>query len=205
LPARAKALNMTTFNGYFACTNCLTKGSYDSKVIFKYKRDIEPRSAASYEECLELLNGSRIKKNASVLGIKGPTRLSSCINILNDVLYDYMHLCCEGYIKRFLNLIVNSTSHKESFYIGKKLKSLNQSYRNIKVPHEFPRCIRDLSSLAYWKASELKVFMLYTGVAALYKSLEQKYFEHYCLYVLIIRQLCDNQSFFNADIHFMCL
>lgn len=67
------------------------------------------------------------------------------------------------------------------------------------MPHEFPRCIRDLSSLAYWKSSELKVFMLYTGIAALFTSLETKYFEHYCLYVLIIRQMCDSYLNFNAE------
>lgn len=82
---------------------------------------------------------------------------------------------------------------------GKKLKKINEAYRSIKLPHEFPRAIRDFSSLAFWKASELKVFMLYTGVTTLFKSLEIKYFEHFCLYILIIRQMCDRISDFDAD------
>jgi hypothetical protein len=59
--------------------------------------------------------------------------------------------------------------------------------------------MRDLSSLAHWKASELKVFMLYSGVAALFDSLETKYFEHFCLFVLIIQQMCDNFQDYDAE------
>jgi hypothetical protein len=117
LPARAKALNMTTFNGYFACTNCLTKGFYNTKVIYKYTSQLYMRDKQSYKECLSAIEDSRGRKSGSKLGIKGPTCLSASINILEDVLYDYMHLCCEGYICRFLNLIVNSSNHRESFYI----------------------------------------------------------------------------------------
>jgi nitrate reductase NapAB chaperone NapD len=34
--------------------------------------------------------------------------------------------------------------------------------------------------------------MLYTGIGALLNNLSQKYFEHFCLYVLCIRVLCDS-------------
>jgi hypothetical protein len=65
------------------------------------------------------------------------------------------------------------------------------------VPHTFSRSIRDLKSLAHWKANEFKVFLLYTGVGALYKSLNIKFFQHFCLYVLIIRKLCEIEGSFN--------
>jgi hypothetical protein len=116
LPARAKALNMTTFNGYFACTYCLVKGDYISKVIYKFTPHLRPRDELSYNACLNnVITSHGSNKNRSV---KGPTRLSEYINILKDVLYDYMHFCCEGYVNRFLNLITNSKAHKESYYIG---------------------------------------------------------------------------------------
>ena len=59
------------------------------------------------------------------------------------------------------------------------------------MPHSFARSIRDFKSLLHWKANELKVFLLYTGLPILFKYLETKYFEHFCLYVLVIRRLCD--------------
>ena len=51
--------------------------------------------------------------------------------------------------------------------------------------------IRDFSSLPHWKANELKVFLLYTGLPILFKYLKTEFFEHFCLYILIIRRLCD--------------
>jgi hypothetical protein len=33
--------------------------------------------------------------------------------------------------------------------------------------------------------------MLYTGISTLFNVLPMPYFEHFCLYVLIIRSLCD--------------
>ena len=71
------------------------------------------------------------------------------------------------------------------------MKNLNKEYANIKVPHSFARSIRDFKALIHWKANELKVFLLYTGLPVLFKYLQTKYFEHFCLYVLIIRRLCD--------------
>jgi hypothetical protein len=51
--------------------------------------------------------------------------------------------------------------------------------------------VRDFSELAYWKANEFKVFMFYTGISTLMHVLPQNYYQHFCLYVLIIRKLCD--------------
>ena len=72
-----------------------------------------------------------------------------------------------------------------------KIANLNESYAKIKVPHSFARSIRDFKALVHWKANELKVFLLYTGLPILFKKLNTEYFEHFCLYVLIIRRLCD--------------
>ena len=79
------------------------------------------------------------------------------------------------------------------------MKLFNSQYRNIKIPHSFPRSIRDLKDLAYWKANELKLFMLYTGVPSLYLHLSELHFEHFCLYVLYIRLLCDDDAEFKRE------
>ncbi len=57
-------------------------------------------------------------------GIKGSTVLTENLDILQDVVYDYMHLCCEGYVKRFIKLILTSPNKKRilkvktDYYIG---------------------------------------------------------------------------------------
>jgi hypothetical protein len=72
-----------------------------------------------------------------------------------------------------------------------KMKRINELFDQIKVPHTFARGIRDFKALVHWKANELKVFLLYTGLPILFKNIEKDYFEHFCLYVIIIRRLCD--------------
>jgi hypothetical protein len=42
--------------------------------------------------------------------------------------------------------------------------------------------------------------MLYTGIATLIDTLQTPYFEHFCLYSLIMRKLCDRNLRLNDDI-----
>jgi hypothetical protein len=77
------------------------------------------------------------------------------------------------------------------------ITNLSDFYTSIKVPHSFARNTRDFQSVLHWKANEYKVFIMYTGVPALMSVLKMSYFEHFCLYSLIIRKLCDT----NFDIY----
>ena len=74
-------------------------------------------------------NSSIFKQtDCNIRGIKGPTALSNNLDILKDVAYDYMHLCCEGYIKRFIKLIFTPPNKKRilkiepDYYIGRVIK-----------------------------------------------------------------------------------
>jgi hypothetical protein len=114
-PARAKALNWIGHGGYFACIHCLARGEHVDKIIYPYQLELPVRNQVAYISNLKNLNSS---KKTSLEGIKGPTSLTKVINIFENVLYDYMHLCCEGYVKRFLLFITNSNNHYKNFYIG---------------------------------------------------------------------------------------
>ena len=97
LPARAKAMNMISHNGYFACIHCLAPGEYENNTIypitvceFRDDKCIKKAIKAAFK-----LNESSRTKNKTVLGLKRKSALSKYINIRTDVVYDYMHLCCE--------------------------------------------------------------------------------------------------------------
>ena len=62
-----------------------------------------------------------LKKAVIFKGIKGETFLSEHLNIFKDVAYDFIHLCCEGYVKRFLHCLLDSNNKKEAYYIGGNL------------------------------------------------------------------------------------
>ena len=132
LPQRAKSINMINHAGYFACINCEAKGQYElNKICYPFIKNLKKRERKKYELSLkELLlkegNAPAIKKGEfNIDGIKGPSALSEAIDILQDVVYDYMHLCCEGYVKRFLKLILLPPYKKRQlnvsteYYIGK--------------------------------------------------------------------------------------
>ena len=117
LPARAKALNMITHTGYNACINCEIEGAYaHKKIYYPFQRSLTPRTQETYKSCLKIVlertASTRKKIEINVSGIKGPTSLLNSLDILNDVVYDYMHLYCEGFVKRFIKLILHPPSYK---------------------------------------------------------------------------------------------
>jgi hypothetical protein len=135
LPARAKAINIISHTGYFACINCDIEGIYDfNKVCYPFKKNLVLRDSNNYKMCLKEINkkieNSSIFKqtDCNIRGIKGPTALSNNLDILKDVAFDYMHLCCEGYIKRFIKLIFTPPNKKRilkiepDYYIGRVIK-----------------------------------------------------------------------------------
>ena len=102
LPARAKAVNMISHTGYFACINCEIEGIYDfNKVWYPFKKKLVLRDKIKYNLCLKEVEYKKSKSSlikqgeCNFNGIKGSTVLTENLDILQDVVYDYMHLCCE--------------------------------------------------------------------------------------------------------------
>lgn len=97
LPARAKALNMISHTGYYACINCETEGEYKfNKVFYPFVKYPVQRDQKKYELSLKQVldkeeNAPCNKKgHLNAKGIKGPTVLSKNIDILSDVVFDYI-------------------------------------------------------------------------------------------------------------------
>jgi hypothetical protein len=128
---------MMSHNGYYCCNVCEIKGDYDSKVIFPHKsvENICLRTKESYFKAIDniVLNGktddsgnfhSCSSFNISTdyqkifIGIKGETILINHLDIFKDVLFDFMHLCCEGYTRRFLFSLTETKNNKMNFYLG---------------------------------------------------------------------------------------
>jgi hypothetical protein len=105
---------MINHDGYYACINCTVKGEYGSnKIFYPFVKNLKLRDQNQnrffYDQVSEKESTSRIyqKGEINIKGIQGPTVLSNKLEILQDVIYNYMHLCCEEYIRRFLKLILN--------------------------------------------------------------------------------------------------
>ena len=172
LPAKASILNMIQFNGYYGCTYCLSPGLHMDKKHVYPSHSFEVRTVASYEADVELSPNH---------GVKGLSVLSDIIKIPAQIPIDYMHETLEGVLTSLLSL-----------YMKQKLidmKVLEEGKENCDVPNCFNRSIRSLRMLSFWKASESKFFLLYTGPILLSKALDERHFMHFYLLSTCIRRL----------------
>ena len=90
--------------------------------------------------------------------------------MINGFNLDYMHMVCLGVVRRMLYYF---KGHFRSVFNGRlSQSSLNEITSRLlsfkgKLPSEFARQPRSLNELDWWKATELRSFLLYTGPIAL--------------------------------------
>ncbi|CAF4355955.1 unnamed protein product, partial [Rotaria magnacalcarata] len=98
LPARAHFLNAVQYNGYDGCGDCCIKGvAIGRQIYFPFsEKTEEPKNHQFY------LKNSKHNAHRSIQGIKGPTPLSSILQLPNQTPYDSMHLIYHGHVKTLL-------------------------------------------------------------------------------------------------------
>jgi hypothetical protein len=75
----------------------------------------------------------------------------------------------------------------------KEIDKANVKLKNIRYPIEFSRAIRSLSEINDFKANEFRNYLFYLIVFVFQDLLPDEYYEHFLLYVVAIRLLCQNQ------------
>ena len=181
LPARAMALNLTQWNGAHGCTHCLDKGTQVSHVRLYLPNDEHlVRTEKDIEKCLE-----KASSISPVHGVKGLSVLSPYINIVKDTVIDYMHAVLEGVTKTMLQKFWLNGKYKDHrFYLVRDVKCIDKLLLCIKPPHEFRRTPRSIEkTLKYWKASELRAWLLFYSIPILYHFLHHDYLHHLNLLV----------------------
>lgn len=107
--------------------------------------------------------------------------------MVEDVPLDYMHLVLLGVTKKLLvgTWIFGKPPHNLPARIINIMNVLIKQIA-VYVPSEFPRKSRSLSESKRWKATELRLFLLYTGVVILKPFLPREKYHHFiCLFVCI--------------------
>ena len=136
----------------------------------------------------------------TVNGIKGATYMSNWLTLPTYCIIDYMHASLLGTTKHLLNMWVSNNSRSKEYYLGQKLKNIDNILLLIKYPTEFPRQQRSISHhLQFFKASEFRNFLFYAGLPVLRYFLPTTYYNHFVQYVVIMRLLCD-KTILTADI-----
>jgi hypothetical protein len=177
-PAKAFLLNVKGDNEYFGCTLCTEEGTYsEHRMTF-------PGLNAS------LRTDDSFRNKRDKYYHKGNSPLVRLpINIIKTVVLDYMHNICLGVVKQLIEFWVKG--NKEVRLEKNKKNKINNELKILRpyLPSDMCHLLRTLDEIEYYKATELRTFLLYTGQIVLKGNLKKKFYFHFLLLVYAIRIL----------------
>jgi len=184
-PARAFICNIKGHTGYFGCGKCVQEGSYvENRVVFP-----ETESAVRTNESFR----SRQQEDHHL----GDSILEELqFNIVDQIPFEYMHLVCLGVTRKLLNLWLKGKVSKIRLPAS-KVREISSHLITLKpyIPEEFARKTRALQFIDTWKATEFRLFLLYTGPVVLKAVLPPAYYDHFMTLNCAIQILCNNSLY----------
>lgn len=186
-PAKAFLLKVKGHSGFFSCTRCTIEGEYlQNRVCFPY-----------------LANGSTIRTHEDYVLMKyeehHTSHVTSCISSIPNVdvvqlfSMDYMHMVCLGVMRKLINIWMGNTKGPINVRIPSwKVNQISNALHAIKKNHitkDFSRKPRALIEINRWKATELRQFLLYTGIIVLKNVLSDECYQNFLILCISMRIL----------------
>lgn len=187
LPAKAAVLCAKQFNGEFGCAVCIHPGLS----LGNRGRVYLPQKYAerTHQSVMEAATAAQ-QGNCIVEGVKGISPLAPYMDLVLSVPVDYMHAVLEGVVRMLMNSWFVSTHHREPQYLGLATGRIDAQLLRQRPPLEFSRPPRSIRKhLSYWKASELRNWLLYYSLPILLNHLPSLFWHHYALLVCAIHVL----------------
>lgn len=183
LPAKAAVLSVKQFNGKHGCTVCTHPG----KKIGRNTRVYPPQM---YPERTHEAAAAAHRSNCAVDGVKGLSPLAQYVDLVVSIPVDYMHAVLEGVVKMLMKTWFDSKHHRGPQYIGRRTAAVDAQLMRQRLPLEFSHPPRSIGQhLHYWKASELRNWLLYYSLPLLLPHLPPLYWHHYALLVCAVHIL----------------
>ena len=182
-PARAFLKQTKGRNAYYGCERCAQKGVWKGKVTF-------PETNAPSRTNENFASDEDHVRHSS----PSPLTMLS-LGLVSQFVLDPVHLVFLGVVKRLLWLWSKSPIVHACKITPSQVRAISEILVNFQsyIPREFNRKCRSLHELERWKATELRQFMLYSGIVALKKHLAQKAYNHFLLFYVAIF-FCSSQS-----------
>ncbi|XP_046332208.1 uncharacterized protein LOC124115320 [Haliotis rufescens] len=206
LPAKSSVLNMVQFNGSHSCLFCTQKGKNfrtdkgGNVHIFPYvEEDPSGPARTATDSVRNSLTASSVQP---VEGIKGYSFLMnlSSFDYVRSCSVDYMHCVLLGVTKLLLTLWFSSAHAASRFSLLPYVNSVDNLLCSVKPPSNISRLPRSINEhLKYWKAAELRSWLLFYSIPILRGLLPYVYFYHYTCFVEAIT-LLSMDSISEADV-----
>jgi len=128
----------------------------------------------------------KIPKNETQ--VAGPSvlclALASTLDIVDSIPVNYMHAVSEGVTRMLMRSWIDSRFHSAPFYIGWHVGEIDYQLLQQRPPNELIRPPRSVKKhFKYWKASELRNWLLFYSLPILLDFLPSLYWHHYALLV----------------------
>jgi len=175
-PAKAFILDVKGHNAYHGCNSCTVEGDFINSRMAYLNMDAPLRNDQSFREKKDEIYHKDISPLEDLP-----------VDIPSVVVLEYMHNVCFGVMKKLLSFwvkgkkpvrLVNPETISEELC---KIKSF--------LPAEFNRLPRPLEEFEYWKASEFRTFLIYTGPIVLRGRLKSTFYNHFMILSCAIRLL----------------
>lgn len=179
-PARASVTGSKGHTGYFGCGKCTQQGEYlDHRMTFPENNAVL-RTNQSFRNHTD---DEYHVKTTPILEIES-------VDMVKQFPLDYLHLVLLGVVKKLLNMWLKGKPPfllptKDEKRISEKL--VNAAHTQ---PMEFQRKVRPLSEIGYFKGSEFRTFLLYTGPYALKNIIPEDQYNHFISLHISITILC---------------
>lgn len=183
-PARSFVKCIINHGGYYACERCTIQGERCDKRTVYVATTCEKRTSETFHDQTQAQHHSGISPLTSIVGL----------NMIQHFVLDFMHLCCLGVMKKFLNYWL---SGNRKFKISQNASArLSQLLLDIQsqVPQDFQRTTRSLNQIAKWKGTEFRLFLLYLAPVVLKKVLPVELYRHFLLFHTSCRILCSEST-----------
>jgi hypothetical protein len=178
-PARHFLLNVKSHGSYFGCEKCIQKGkTIDNRRVF-IETNAQSRTDSSFR------NKSQPEHH------KGPSPLEVIqdIDMIATLPGDYMHSVCKGVTLKLLEELRSGDYARLS---AKLLNEMSEFLNMIRsdIPSDFNRRPRSIKHLGTWKATELRLFLLYLSPIVIPKFCSMKYSQCFVTFSVVIRIFC---------------
>ena len=177
MPARCFVKQCKLYSGYEGCDKCTQTGVYDGRMTYP-ETDAPLRTDVTFR-------GRDYPRHHI-----GDSQLETLpIDMVDAFPIDYMHNVLLGCMKKLLNLwtkgpLKNRISAANKDTISASLISLCNS-----ISSDFNRRPRGIDESDYWKSTEWRTFLLYTGCVVLKPVLKPELYDNFAILCVAIRLL----------------
>ena len=196
--ARPLLQNMKQFNGSSGCSFCNHVGELKAVGLGTARVYPVPDDgvlAPLRTNAQTLVDAEKaLQSGKPENGVKGPSILSliTSFDIICCFNPEYMHSVLLGVVRQWAGLWFDSSSHRQSYYLGPHIHAIDQCLLSIKTPSEIVRVPRSLTYRKFWKATEWRSFLLFYSPVILSAFLPKPYYHHWLLLVFACTNLLES-------------